>query len=168
MQARAVGTAAAGAGNGSAVQVVDVRVFEDSALPYQGRYPSGSLYLNKTWYYGTYTLAELDGNAQYPCGNWCVQGPFVGFRASTDGGRTWDVPRMEMGQDFSTYKAEQNLFGELGPVCKAGIIPSRNGSKSKYTCAGEWVGKVCQLFGVCVFVIVRVWFCSSIRCIMYE
>jgi hypothetical protein len=37
------------------------------------------------WYYGTYTLDDLNG----PCGNWCTLGPFVGFRYSTDFGLTW-------------------------------------------------------------------------------
>jgi hypothetical protein len=35
-----------------------------------------------TWYYGTYVLDEPDGVN--------ILGPFVGFRVSTDQGRTWD------------------------------------------------------------------------------
>jgi hypothetical protein len=82
--------------------VVDVATFDCSALPYQGRYPSGNLYYKGVWYYGTYSLAELNGNAQYPCGNWCVQGPFVGFRHSLNKGKNWTEPRMEMARDFSS------------------------------------------------------------------
>lgn len=82
--------------------VVDVATFESSALPYQGRYPSGNLFYKGVWYYGTYSLAELHGNAQYPCGNWCVQGPFIGFRHSLDKGKNWTEPRMEMAKDFSS------------------------------------------------------------------
>jgi hypothetical protein len=84
-------------------QVTDVKTFNNSALPYQGRYPSGSLYYKGVWYYGTYSLGELSGNEQYPCHNWCVQGPFVGFRWSEDNGATWTEPRMEMAKDFASY-----------------------------------------------------------------
>jgi len=121
--------------------VVDVGAFRSSALPFQGRYPSGNLFYKGVWYYGTYALAELHGNAQYPCGNWCVQGPFVGFRHSVDKGKNWIEPRMEMARDFASYKASDNLFGELGPVCDGEI----KGNKTKYgpyTCTGKWKGKV--------------------------
>ncbi|MEI6140978.1 MAG: hypothetical protein WCP85_17050 [Mariniphaga sp.] len=58
--------------------------------PYQGRYPCGSLIHNKIWYYGTYCLAP-DGGARYGDSifNWPWMGPFVGFRYSTDYGRSW-------------------------------------------------------------------------------
>ncbi len=50
---------------------------------------------------GTYTLEDMDG----ACGNWCTLGPFVGFRTSTDGGRTWtETPRTPAAP----------LFGESG------------------------------------------------------
>jgi hypothetical protein len=61
-------------------------------------------YHTDVWYYGSYSLSELNGNKQYPCGNWCVQGPFVGFRHSLDHGGSWIEPRMEMAKDFTTYK----------------------------------------------------------------
>lgn len=89
--------------------VVDVATFDCSALPYQGRYPSGNLFYKGVWYYGTYSLAELNGNAQYPCGNWCVQGPFVGFRHSLDKGKTWTEPRMEMARDFPSCENPRTL-----------------------------------------------------------
>jgi hypothetical protein len=61
-----------------------------SALPYQGRYPCGSLVVDGVWYYGTYCLGpagsvEHDG-FRY---NWPVLGPMPGFRVSTDYGKTW-------------------------------------------------------------------------------
>eukprot|EP00052_Salpingoeca_macrocollata_P012478 m.96880 g.96880 ORF g.96880 m.96880 type:complete len:94 (-) comp18500_c0_seq1:22-303(-) len=43
---------------------------------------------------------------------------------------------MQMAPDFASYKAEDNLFGELGPVCKGTIAPPN------YDCTdGLWVGK---------------------------
>ena len=110
------------------------------------------------WYYGSYSLAELNGNDQYPCGNWCVQGPFVGFRHSIDNGASWVEPRMEMAKDFETYKAADNLFSEMGaksrfqnlsvtdsetsvlagPVCEDGQISGA----PQYSCNGTWRGKV--------------------------
>lgn len=65
-------------------------VFAASPAPYQGRYPSASLMLDGTWYYGTYCLRATPGRGL----NWDVLGPFVGFRTSTDGGDRWaDGPR---------------------------------------------------------------------------
>ena len=126
-----------------------------SALPYQGRYPSGSLYYRGVWYYGTYTLAEVEGSAQYPCKNWCVQGPFVGFRYSTDEGRSWVEPRPRMAYDFASYDGRvSNLFGEAGPVCEGHMNNTtprdtdpcmqfmNKENCSPYTCVGTWVGKV--------------------------
>jgi len=131
------------------LQLVNVSTFRCSALPYQGRYPSGGLYYKGVWYVGTYTLAEDVGNIQYPCGNWCVMGPFVGFRHSVDDGVTWEEPRFEMAKDFESYQARQNLFGERGPVCTGSMNhtdaslqwrnPNGNGG---WTCLGKWQGKV--------------------------
>ena len=61
-----------------------------SALPYHGRYPAGSLVHNKVWYYGTYCL-DPSGWAKYGNSriNWPWMGPFVGFRYSTDYGKSW-------------------------------------------------------------------------------
>ena len=83
-----------------------------SALPYQGRYPCGSLVYNGVWYYGTYCLGpagrvEHDGMTW----NWPVLGPMPGFRISTDYGKTW-IP--------SPLSPSKPLFPEpkkfLGPV----------------------------------------------------
>jgi hypothetical protein len=58
--------------------------------PYGGRYPCGSLVYNGVWYYGTYCLSPYAvtkyGDTTY---NWPFLGPFVGFRYSTDYGKTW-------------------------------------------------------------------------------
>ena len=121
-----------------------------SALPYQGRYPSGSLFYRGVWYVGTYALSELWGSAQWPCGNWCVMGPFVGFRHSSDGGHSWHEPRQQMASDFKTYSATDTFFGEMGPVCMGRInntaphktdpctIPWKGHRCSPYTCIGRW------------------------------
>ena len=70
----------------------DVQTVTSSALPYQGRYHCASLAYKGIYYVGTYAIAETWGrttdehgkpvplNRQYLCGNWCVLGPFVGFR----------------------------------------------------------------------------------------
>lgn len=70
-----------------------------SPEPYGGRYPCGTLVYDGIWYYGTYVLDDLNGT----CGNWCVLGPFVGFRVSKDYGKTWQRP------DLTPL---HNLFGE--------------------------------------------------------
>ncbi len=74
--------------------------------PYGGRYPCGSLVYNGTWYYGTYCLAPMGttifGKDKY---NWPWLGPLVGFRISTDFGRTWEE---------SPHTPEKPLFGETG------------------------------------------------------
>jgi len=78
-----------------ALQVVDAGTWESSATPYGGRYPAGSLVHDAVWYYGTYCLmnegGSLDGVVRTDTGayNWGVLGPFVGFRTSTDYGKTW-------------------------------------------------------------------------------
>jgi hypothetical protein len=77
-----------------------------SALPYRGRYPAGSLVYDGVWYYGTYCL-DPTGYAQYGDDyyNWPWLGPFVGFRYSTDYGKTWtETPNTP----------EKPIFGETG------------------------------------------------------
>ncbi len=65
-------------------------VFNSSPRPYAGRYPCGSLVYRGVWYYGTYCLAP-SGIVRHDATtyNWPWLGPFVGFRWSTDYGRTW-------------------------------------------------------------------------------
>lgn len=87
--------------------VENVSTFHASSEPYQGRYPCGSLYYKGVWWYGTYSLENPGPENPGPnCGNWCVQGPFCGFRWSTDEGKTWTDPRNNM------TSGTDNLFGE--------------------------------------------------------
>jgi hypothetical protein len=67
------------------LDIVNLGTYPGEPAPYTGRYPGGSLVHRGVWYYGTYTLDDHNG----ACGNWCTLGPFVGFRTSTDFGRTW-------------------------------------------------------------------------------
>lgn len=76
------------------------------------RYPSASFTYKGVYYVGTYAISETWGrdtdahgkpaplNAQYLCGNWCVLGPFIGFRSAKIRARdeplTWRESRMEM------------------------------------------------------------------------
>ena len=79
-------------------------VYKSDPSPYAGRYPCGSLVYNGVWYYGTYCLhpsgsVPKDG-INY---NWPWLGPFVGFRWSTDFGKTWTQ---------TPCTPEKPLFGE--------------------------------------------------------
>ena len=88
------------------VVVYSLGIQRASALPYQGRYPCGSLVYNGVWYYGTYCLGP-SGQAQYGnmVINWPWLGPFVGFRISTDKGLKWkECP----------HTPEKPIFGETG------------------------------------------------------
>jgi hypothetical protein len=62
------------------------------ATPYGGRYPCANVYANGTWYYGTYLLSHAGSGAECGNPNWPIQGPFVGFRTSTDRGASMMTP----------------------------------------------------------------------------
>lgn len=86
------------------LQVVDQGIYASDPSPYGGRYPCGTLVYNGVWYYGTYCLnpsgqVHRDGITY----NWPWLGPFVGFRYSTDSGKTWTQ---------SPCIPEKPLFGE--------------------------------------------------------
>ncbi|MBU6399704.1 MAG: hypothetical protein KGS61_05250 [Verrucomicrobia bacterium] len=70
--------------------ISDQGVYKSDPSPYAGRYPCGSLVYRGVWYYGTYCLQPA-GQVRRDGGlfNWPWLGPFVGFRWSTDFGRTW-------------------------------------------------------------------------------
>lgn len=70
------------------LKIIDPGVYAGSPVPYGGRYPCGSLVYDGVWYYGTYCLMDSDGNPNKGL-NWDTLGPLVGFRYSTDYGRTW-------------------------------------------------------------------------------
>jgi len=88
------------------LKVEEQAVYVSDPAPYASRYPCGSLVYNGVWYYGTYSLGggqvvKKDGITY----NWPWIGPFVGFRWSTDFGKTWtQTPRTP----------ENPLFGEQG------------------------------------------------------
>ncbi|MBN1126912.1 MAG: hypothetical protein JXA82_18060 [Sedimentisphaerales bacterium] len=75
-----------------------------NALPYQGRYPCGSLVHDGIWYYGTYCLGP---SGQYLhksfMWNWPNLGPMPGFQISRDLGKTWEP---------SPHSPEKPLFPE--------------------------------------------------------
>jgi len=86
------------------LEISDYTVYKSDAAPYAGRYPCGSLVYNGVWYYGTYCLhpsgeVKQDGTSY----NWPWLGPFVGFRWSTDYGKTWTQ---------TPCTPEKPLFGE--------------------------------------------------------
>lgn len=88
------------------LKIVSLGLFKGDASPYKGRYPCGSLVYDNVWYYGTYCLAP-DGKVDYgtEAYNWPWLGPFVGFRYSTDFGKTWtDTP----------HTPAKSLFRETG------------------------------------------------------
>ena len=86
------------------LRIVQAGTFKSSARPYVGRYPCGSLVVGGVWYYGTYCLhpsvwVRKDGVSY----NWPWLGPFVGFRWSTDFGKSWHE---------TPCTPEKPLFGE--------------------------------------------------------
>lgn len=86
------------------LEVIEQGLFKSNPAPYASRYPCGSLVYNGVWYYGTYCLhpkgKELHEGKTY---NWPWLGPFVGFRYSTDLGKTWTQ---------TPCTPEKPLFGE--------------------------------------------------------
>jgi len=95
------------------LDIYPVSLYKSSAEPYSGRYPCGSLIYNGVWYYGTYCVDYKDSEEfpyrvrtddgfvvdickckpKYDLTDTCMNinyiGPFVGFRISTDYGKTW-------------------------------------------------------------------------------
>jgi hypothetical protein len=91
--------------------LTNVGVYPASPLPYGGRYPAGGLVYNGVWFYGTYCLKETPGKGL----NWDILGPFVGFRYSTDYGKTWHA---------SPHSPDHPLFDEparIGGPVKLGL-----------------------------------------------
>jgi hypothetical protein len=87
------------------LEITNVGVYPGNPAPYEGRYPCGSLVYNGVWYYGTYCLLDSDGDPSKGL-NWDILGPFVGFRYSTDFGKTWhDTPRTPRHPLFGEPKA---------------------------------------------------------------
>lgn len=80
--------------------------FKGDPAPYEGRYPCANLVYNGIWYIGTYCLSPSPAyNHEALSYNWPWLGPFVGWRYSTDFGKTWtDTP----------HTPAKPLFGESG------------------------------------------------------
>ncbi|MGN1265398.1 MAG: hypothetical protein ACI4UL_06230 [Muribaculaceae bacterium] len=94
------------------LQVIDLKPeIEGDPAPYGGRYPCGSLVHNGVWYYGTYCLTNR-GDSNCNGVGWTQFGPFVGFRISTDYGKTWTD---------SPCTPSQPLFGENPAVAPVKI-----------------------------------------------
>lgn len=93
------------------LQIEPLGRVEASPYPYGGRYPCGSLWHNGVWYYGTYCLTDNPTNA---CGGngWTEMGPFVGFRVSTDNGKSWEE---------TPHTPDSPLFGESPKKAKVKI-----------------------------------------------
>ena len=86
--------------------VTNQAVYHSDPAPFQSRYPCGSLVHNGVWYYGTYCLGggqvtKREGITY----NWPWLGAFVGFRYSTDLGKTWTQ---------SPCTPAKPIFGESG------------------------------------------------------
>lgn len=93
-----------------------------SALPYQGRYPCGSLVYDGVWYYGTYFLDQPEEAIRRDFG-WYVMGPFAGFRWSTDSGKTWHESPCTASEPLFVEPARDDLDlaeGKVGPFVKMG------------------------------------------------
>ena len=103
------------------------------ATPYQGRYPCAHLYHNGTWYYGTYTLNHAGKGAECANGNWPIQGPFVGFRTSTDEGATWSDPFYDMtNKSLGPDPYANNVFKEKAPPNPDDPQSCHNNTKVKF------------------------------------
>jgi hypothetical protein len=89
------------------LRIVNQAVYRSDPSPYWGRYPCGTLVYNGVWYYGTYCIHPTPGvkhdGINYNCP---YLGPFVGFRYSTDLGKTWTQ---------TPWTPAKPLFGEQGP-----------------------------------------------------
>jgi len=88
------------------LQVINESIYSSDASPYGGRYPCGSLLYNGVWYYGTYCVNNGSGIHNGIKYNWPWLGPFVGFRYSTDYGKTWTE---------TSCTPSKPLFGEAAP-----------------------------------------------------
>ena len=103
------------------------------ATPYGGRYPCANVYANGTWYYGTYLLSHAGTGAECANPNWPVQGPFVGFRTSTDKGMSWldpwyDLTNKSLGPD----PWSNNVFRESAAPNPSDPKSCHNNSKVKF------------------------------------
>lgn len=75
------------------VVAVGGAIYENGS-PMQGRYTCANAVQNGTWWVGTYGLAVGDAACEADTGvlQFCVMGPFVGFRHSSNRGVNWTEP----------------------------------------------------------------------------
>lgn len=90
------------------LEIVSLGTHEASSLPYNGRYPCGSLVYEGVWYYGTYTL----NYAEYGL-NWPILGPFAGFRISHDMGKTWIKSPVSCEPGKTLFPAPREMNGPV-------------------------------------------------------
>jgi hypothetical protein len=87
--------------------ITGLGTYPSVSTPYGGRYPAGSLVYKGVWYYGTYCLNQTPGTNL----NWDVLGPFVGFRHSTDYGKTWLQTKHT--PDHPLFKEPDHIGGKV-------------------------------------------------------
>ena len=89
------------------LQVVSLGTYPGSPAPYGGRYPCGSLMHNGIWYHGSYCLDRKRGP-------WDIMGPFVGFRVSSDYGKTWTACPLTGGAPLVKESAKNGAKVKMG------------------------------------------------------
>ena len=86
-----------------------------SPKPFEGRYPCANLMYNGVWYYGTYCLGPKrtirHEGFDY---NWPILGPMLGFRFSTDRGKTWTPSPFSPERPLFPEPAKRWGAGEMG------------------------------------------------------
>ncbi|MEM0964574.1 MAG: hypothetical protein AAGJ81_00300 [Verrucomicrobiota bacterium] len=102
--------------------ITDVGILTVSALPFQGRYPCGSLHYDGVWYYGSYGIDQVNEEIKKDYG-WYVLGHFAGFHWSEDNGKTWNLSphTTDAGLFAEPKRSELDLeLGKEGPFVKMG------------------------------------------------
>ena len=114
------------------LEIIDAGIYPGDPAPYEGRYPCGSLVYNGVWYYGTYCLLDSDHDPGKGL-NWDILGPFVGYRYSTDYGKTWhDTPHTPADPLVSrACRARRQSKNGVPALCrlraKHAVLPRRQG-----------------------------------------
>ena len=102
------------------VVAVGGAIHEDG-MPMNGRYTSANAVVNGTLWVGTYGLNATTSSDACPQNGFfgpCQEiGPFVGFRSSVTGGRSWSEPA---GPDGRHLTVANPLFEQLGQPVKLG------------------------------------------------
>jgi len=97
------------------LEIGEAATYPSSPAPYGGRYPCGSLVHNGVWYYGTYCLDDSNGDPIPSKGlDYDVLGPCVGFRWSTDFGKTWTQTPHTPSAPLFGEPAKQDALVKMG------------------------------------------------------